>query len=134
MRDLISLRRAGIVVLSLFGLFFVFHVCVITGIVPHQYVWGGLIESPDEMFGKELLSMAVLAVSALIVSMRAGFLFPGKLTVLIRIFVWILFGLFVLNTIGNLLARTSLETWAFTPITALLAVLLFRMGLSETNE
>ncbi|MCB1165158.1 MAG: hypothetical protein KDK33_03330 [Leptospiraceae bacterium] len=134
MGDLISLRRAGIVVLSLFGLFFVFHVCVITGIVPHHYVWGGRIESPDEMFGKELLSMAVLAVSALIVSVRAGFLFPGKLTVLIRIFVWILFGLFVLNTIGNLLARTSLETWAFTPITALLAVLLFRMGLSETNE
>lgn len=47
----------------------------------------------------------------------------------LRIAFWLFFGLFSLNTLGNLFAETLTETLIFTPLTILLAVLSLRLAL-----
>ena len=94
--------------LALVGLVLIFHVLVLIGIVPHAIVWGGRIEA-DQLLVFETISIMVNLFLALIILMNEGrlrFAFPK---VVIRLILFFFVFLFVLNTIGNLLAETYLE-------------------------
>ncbi len=65
--------------------------------------------------------------------------YAGKLKLRIhrktaRVVAWMLFTLFLLNTLGNFFSKNSLETYLFTPITALLALFSLRIALDKAEE
>jgi uncharacterized paraquat-inducible protein A len=106
----------------------VFHLAVLSGLVPSNIVWGGKMESESQLIQFEIASITINAFMILVVATKAQYAkirVPGKL---IDIMLWLMFVLFAVNTVGNLLANTLTETIIFTPVTFILALLCFRIA------
>ena len=113
-------------ILIITGLVMVFHLCVMVGIVPYNIVWGGRLTDRKEMLVFELSSIIVNLVLALTVAMKAKKVrakVPGKL---VNAVLWAFVVLFALNSAGNLVAKATLETVIFTPLTILSCLLCAR--------
>jgi len=101
-----------------------FHFCILFKIIPYDIAWGGRLTGDKEMIVFETLSILINAFLIVILLMKGDLIeykFPDK--ILNRI-LWIFFAIFVLNTIGNLLAKTTFEK-LFAILTAISAILIF---------
>jgi hypothetical protein len=125
----ISEKTAGYFLLILMACTIVFHGFVLLGIVPYNIVWGGQLESVEEMYMMESVSIGLTLFMAWMVAVRIEVL-HAKFPALLSQFI---FGgmalLFLLNTIGNLFAVNRLETLLFTPLTLLSTIACFRLAL-----
>jgi hypothetical protein len=127
---LIPFRTAAIALLVLFGAAIVFQVVVLAGYLPTGMVWGGRLQNDDERTVGALVSIAALALFALLVLVRMG----GSGTPSRRLAgwgMWLVCALFALNTLGNLAAMDLRETLLFTPITLVAALLAARVAMGE---
>lgn len=112
-----------------------FHVLVITGCIPYNIVWGGILKSADEMYRFETVSICVNLFMATIIGIKAQYLKLRLPPRAINAILWVFTVLFGLNTIGNLLAKATLETAVFTPLTLISAVLCCRLAIEkEPNQ
>jgi len=115
--------------LAVCGTVCLFHLLVITGIIPYTIVWGGKLQNQQEMLTMESVSILINAFMAFTILLHSGKLksrIPKKwLTAVI----WIFVALFSLNTIGNLFAEAKLETIIFTPLTLVSAILCSRIAI-----
>lgn len=116
---------AAKVLLGLFSVAIVFHILVISGILPNEIVWGGRISFKEELYIMESISILVNVLFLFIILIKSGNIRIQYNSKLINGMIWVMFLLFILNTIGNLLAKTSIETIIFTPVTFISAVLCF---------
>jgi hypothetical protein len=105
------------------------HILILLKIVPFDFVWGGRLKSETDLIIFESISIVVQILFISIVAVKAGYLFKGKFKKTVYVGTWVMFGLMVLNTIGNLVSISSLETMVMTPITCLLALLIFRLAI-----
>lgn len=127
----ISFRAASITTLAILGAVVVFHVLVVSGIVPKTIVWGGRISDPAQVVRAEIGSIVILLVTAAIVAMRWRSLAQGSPNIVATVGTWVLVVLFSVNTVGNLFAKTLFERLVFTPLTLLLALLMLRLALER---
>ena len=116
-------RFAPFILVGLMVSAIVFHLLVVAGTVPMNMVWGGRISNRDELLIMEAQSITLLFVISILISLAAGWWGNNKDWKGYRYILWVLSGIFVLNTVGNLFSLTTLETYIFTPITAVAAVL-----------
>lgn len=134
MKKLITFEFAATVSLVLYAIFFVFHLLVLTGLIPQNIVWGGRIESRNDLIMFEVVSIIILFMCFLMTLLRRKYVNHTKFKTITQIGMWLLFILFLLNTIGNLFAVTLIEKIAFTPITALLAIFALRLALGKQEN
>jgi heme/copper-type cytochrome/quinol oxidase subunit 4 len=123
-------RLAANIAIIILSLIIVFHLLVIFGIVPYSIVWGGRLTSKFQMIAFETISFIINLIIILLVLLRVGYIKTSR-TNLTRISMWVIFGIFVLNTVGNLFSASSLERAIFTPLTLLLALLTGRLALKR---
>ena len=128
MKNLLSPKRAAHILIIIFIAIVVFHLLVIAGVVPSTIVWGGNLQDRQQLLIMESVSILLNLLMLAIACIYAGLIKISMNSAVLRALFWIMFVLFVLNTIGNLNAKTSLETYIFTPITFLLAILCFRIA------
>ncbi|WP_109830787.1 hypothetical protein [Reichenbachiella versicolor] len=119
------------IIISTLSLVLLFHLSIVTGVVPFDMVWGGRLKTVQEMYAFELFSIAINLIMIAIVSMKVGFINQLLSPVLVTVFLWIFVGLFALNTVGNLFSLNSLEAMIFTPITFVLSILFFLLARSK---
>ncbi|HEV7347923.1 hypothetical protein [Telluribacter sp.] len=131
MKTLITERFAINGVLALLTLILAFHVLVVLGVVPSGIVWGGRIQNSSQLYTMEAVSIAINLLLLAMVAIKGGLLRVNLPPLFFKIFFWTMFALFLLNTVGNLLAVATLETILFTPITLLLSVFCFRLATSR---
>ncbi len=108
----------------------IFHILILTGVVPYEITWGGRLKSYEDMLRFETISILVNITVILIVAahMRwVPFYIDRRIT---RIALWLLVAMFALNTIGNIIAVTVLEK-TFGILTLLLAVFCAKLALSK---
>ncbi len=134
MRKLISFEFAANASLALYAIFFVFHLLVLAGLIPQNIVWGGRIESRNDLIIFEVVSIIILLICFLLTLLRIKYVNHTKFKTITQTSMWLLFVLFLLNTIGNLFAVTFIEKIAFTPITALLSLFALRLALGKDKE
>lgn len=108
-----------------------FHVLVVIGIIPFQIVWGGRLENHSQMLSFEGISILLNLIMIVVVALHANFLKWKVNRVIIRIGLWAMFGLFLINTIGNLFSVNELEKLIFTPITLLLSLFTLRLATTK---
>lgn len=113
---------AGIILLTLFSLAIVFHLLVLMEFIPNDIVWGGRITVKEELYIFESISIFMNLLFLLIVSLKTGKLTFKHNQKLIQVLLWFMSIVFLLNTIGNLLAKTTTETIIFTPVTFISAI------------
>ena len=109
-------------------LFFVilFHICIILKIIPYNIAWGGRLTNDTEMYVFETISILINIFLSWILLMKSNLLkfkFSDKT---VQIILWIFFALFILNTIGNIFAKTDFEKF-FAVLTGLSAILIWNI-------
>ncbi|TGL53985.1 hypothetical protein EHQ59_08245 [Leptospira kemamanensis] len=122
------------ILLVIFSFTSLFHFFALLQIIPYQYLWGGRLQSVQEMYLMESISLVsnVFFVYCSYIYLR--YLNLGFVPVWIRIVFGFISGIFFLNTIGNLIAVTDLESLLATPVTAFLAVVSFTLVPKYENQ
>ncbi|GAB3823676.1 hypothetical protein GCM10028821_01530 [Hymenobacter jeollabukensis] len=117
--------------LLILSLIVLFHLLILTGVIPFAIVWGGRLKSHQQMLSFETVSIGLNLLMLAVVALAAGRLRLRVNSRLITGALWLMTALFLANTVGNLLARTALEQLVFTPLTLLLAVFSFRLAMDR---
>lgn len=109
-------------------LFFViiFHICIIMKIIPYNIAWGGRLTNDNEMYVFESISILINLFLSWLLLMKGEFVqfkFPDNT---VNLILWIFFGLFILNTVGNIFAKTNFEK-LFALLTGLSALLIWNI-------
>ncbi len=130
----VSKLQASAFMIGLLTAVMIFHFTVIFGLIPYTMVWGGKLQSEQDMYFFEVVSLAVNLLLIMLLLQKRKLLRQHRERRPLNLMLWFFVVLFILNTVGNLLAETDLEKWAFTPLTALSAVLLFRIVRKDTRS
>lgn len=133
-RNLIPYQIATKGMVVILSLVLVFHLLVLFGLIPFDIVWGGRLKNSSEMISFETVSIGINLILLAIVGIHSGFLKIGLSKRIIKIAVWLMFALFVLNTIGNLFSNNYWEKIIFTPLTLLLAIFSLRLVLNKDDH
>lgn len=104
-----------------------FHILILVKIVPYEITWGGKLKTDVEMYVFETFSILINVFFIFVLLQKAAFIKPffGKKTLSITL--WIFFAIFVLNTLGNLFAKTAFEK-GFTMLTLINSILLWKIN------
>lgn len=123
---LTSARAINISLLLLTTVLFV-HVLVLVGVVPYTVVWGGRIESQEQMQVSEMISIVSVMLMMWVLAMKSRRLSQVIPEKVLDVIIWAIAVLFGLNTLGNFLSENIFEKVFFTPLTLLLMVLCVRI-------
>ncbi|AYV57149.1 hypothetical protein [Leptospira kmetyi] len=116
-------KTAGYFFILIFVAITIFHLFVLSGIVPYSIVWGGRLTNQEEMYRFEFVSIVLNSFFIWIALIKTGNTKPILPQKAISVILWIMAVLFSINTIGNIVSQNDLERIIFTPITAILAIL-----------
>jgi len=97
------------IMLWLITIITLFHLAILTKIIPYEITWGGRLENDSEMYVFETISIIFnifLGLVLFIKDERLPAFIPMKV---INIILWVFLILFGLNTIGNIFAKTLFE-------------------------
>jgi len=103
-----------------------FQLALAAGLPLGQAAWGGQYRVlPMRLRLGSFAAAALLGLAMWVVLARAGLVEPGPESLTIRIATWVFGSYLVLNTLGNLASKNSLERKVMTPLAFLLAVCFF---------
>jgi len=128
----LSIAAYGIVVILSFII--IFHFLVIAGLIPFNIVWGGNLTDKAQFYTMEAVSIAVNILMLSIILIYCGVIKSSFNRKYIIGAIWFMFLIFLLNTVGNLMAKNSLETYIFTPLTLMLSIFCFRIAYFEHEQ
>jgi hypothetical protein len=113
----------------------IYHILILVGVIPYEYVWGGQIETRGQMLLGVIWSIGLNLFMIMIVANKGKIIKPFLPSKVTRGFTLLFLFMMLFNTIANLFAMSSIETAFFTPISFLLFVFFSRMALknSETS-
>jgi hypothetical protein len=103
-----------------------FHICIILKIITYDITWGGRLTNDAEMYVFETISILINVFLSWVLLMK-GNLVKFKLSnKVVNGILWIFFAIFILNTIGNIFAKTFFEKF-FAILTGLSAILIWNI-------
>ncbi|HYG37234.1 MAG TPA: hypothetical protein VD908_01385 [Cytophagales bacterium] len=127
-------KAISIFLTIIFSLTIVFHILVLVGLVPYDIVWGGRVKSVNDMYLFEAISLFLNAVFLFVVSAKSRVVKIRVSEKLLNVLLWIMAGVFLLNTLGNLMSTSELEKMIFTPVTLLLSILCILLALPSKGS
>lgn len=109
-----------------------FHLCIITKIIPYDITWGGRLTNDTEMYIFETISILINVFLSWVLLMKGNFVQHKFSNQVINTILWIFFAVFILNTIGNIFAKTLFEK-QFAFLTGLFSFLLWIILMKNTK-
>lgn len=121
----------NLIIITIFiaTLVFGFHILIFIKMIPYQIAWGGRLKNDREMYIFQTISIIVNLLFIWILMMKGGYFRNIISLQVVDMILWAFFGLFVLNTFGNIFAKTLFEKY-FLFITLLLSFLVFSILVS----
>lgn len=101
----------------------IFHLCIVAKIIPYEITWGGRLQNDSEMYVFETISIMINLFLGFVLLMKGGYIKGYFRQKTVNIILWIFLILFILNTIGNILAKTNFEK-SFAVLTLIFAILI----------
>ena len=126
---MIVIAQLGLLIIL--SLMLILHFTVLMKIIPYKIVWGGRLKSDKEMYRFEIFSISMNVLFIIVILVQAYYLaieIPRKI---INYSLWLMTGLFILNTIGNAMSKNILERRLFAPTTLLMAIFSLFLALSN---
>lgn len=120
--------------LGLLTLVIIFHLAIITQLIPYTIVWAGKLKTDNEMYAFEAVSIAINIFLVVLLLLKGKYIKHGISNKVLNLIVWLFVALFALNTLGNLMAETLFEKLVFTPLTLVSAILLWIIVRKEKND
>jgi hypothetical protein len=100
-----------------------FHLSILLRVVPYEMTWGGRLTNDFEMYVFETVSVLVNLFLLTLLMIKGKYWNVFMPLRIVSVFLWIFAALFALNTVGNVLAKTSFEK-TFAIITLALSFLI----------
>jgi len=97
------------ILLCLIATVTLFHLAIITKIIPYEVAWGGKINNDAEMYVFESISILINLFLGFTLLIKGDYVLSFQTTRVVDIILWIFLLVFGLNTIGNLFAETLFE-------------------------
>lgn len=116
-------------ILILLGLIILFHLGIVAGFISPEFVWGGRIQTREDLVHMELASICMLLLFALIVLVKIDLIDMDWIKPLAQFGLWMMALYFLINTVTNCLALTAVERYLFAPLALILAALTIRLAL-----
>lgn len=120
-------RQSGIILLSILFAVTVFHLLILTQVIPYTVVWAGKLESLDEMYVFETVSIVINMVLIVAVLKKIKCINTHIPDRVVAAVLWLFVVIFTLNTIGNLFAVNRYEQFLGTSTTLICAVLCWKL-------
>lgn len=103
-----------------------FHISIILKIIPYNIAWGGRLTNDNEMYVFESISILINVFLSWLLLMKGEFVKFKFHNNTVNIILWVFFGLFIVNTVGNIFAKTNFEK-LFAILTGLSAILIWNI-------
>ena len=129
MKKLISAKLAGNILIISMVFLIILHILILMKVVPSEIIWGGQIKEESSLILYEIIALAITLFFTTIIAIKINIIKVVKFKKVIDLGVWVIFVYFVLNTFGNLASGVSIEKIIFAPITIILAIFAFRLGI-----
>lgn len=126
---MICIAQFGLLILL--SLFLLLHFSILIKIIPYNLVWGGRLKSEKEMVLFEIFSILINSLFLIVTLTQMSLLTIDMPKNVIAYSLWLMNGLFLLNTLGNVTSKNNLEKRLFTPATILLAIFSLILALSN---
>lgn len=104
----------------------VFHFFVLLRVIPYAIVWGGRATN-ENFYTLEAVSLAILCFLAFIVAGRVGYLRLRGFAKFFYFGCWVIFIMFLLNTLGNFTSPVPVERYFFSMLTLITSLFVFRL-------
>lgn len=124
---LISQRLALNIMLALLSIVMIFHLSVLTQLIPYTIVWAGKLNNLQEMRVFESVSLLLGTFNIAVFLMKGNYIRHKISMKFINGIIWFFVLLFSFNTVGNLFAKSDFELYVFTPLTFISALLCLRI-------
>lgn len=111
------------------GVLIMYHFLILTQLIDYHYVWGGRLQSSEQMYVFEILSI-IIQSCILLFFVKTHPDTSKKFTSRIYLFLSLLFAF---STLGNVLAVSLIEQLLFTPLAAGNAIAAYSM-FSQLNS
>jgi hypothetical protein len=121
------------VLLALLSMVIVFHFGIIAKIIPYNVAWGGRIQNDTQMYVFETISIIINLFLGFILLMKGDYIKFQFRQKTLNVVLWVFLVIFVLNTVGNIFAKTNLEKF-FAVLTLFLAFLIWKVLRKNNNE
>lgn len=105
-------------------LFFVYHIAIVLKLVSYKMVWGGRLESDEQMYLFETVSIFILNLFTIVLLAKGNYLSISLPQQAITLSLWGMSTLYLLNTVGNLKSKSRIEQVIFAPLTLMILILL----------
>src|SRR6185436_8667087 len=115
MKNIISAKLAGNILLSSLGLLLVFHILVLLKILPATILWGGQATSAN-LAMLEFIALVVTIFFGLVIAAKTGYIKPGKFSGVVNVLTWVIFIFRLLNTLGISHQVSRLKTSSSLPL------------------
>lgn len=102
----------------------IFHMAILFKVIPYEITWGGRLKSDAEMYVFESISLAINFFLGFILLIKGEYVKPILPLKFVNIVLWAFLVLFILNTIGNMVAKTNFEKY-FAIITLSFSILIW---------
>ncbi len=110
---------------------FFYHILIVTGEISFQSVWGGRLQSEQDMVRFESIAILLNLLMLIVVFIKGGYINIPNSRNLICLFLWIFGVMFILNALGSAISQNPVETWLFTPLALLSSLLCIRLALTD---
>lgn len=120
---MISKRIALKLMIGLLSLVLIFHLCVLFEIISYKIVWAGKLNSKEEMYVFEAVSILINFFLIIVLYIKFQNIKKSETNRIINIIIWLFVFLFALNTLGNLFAENLIEQILGTLLTFISATL-----------
>lgn len=97
----------------------VFHILILSEIIPYTAVWAGRLRTDQEMYVFETISILINVVLLLALLQKVNYIKRIFSEKLLNIILWIFVVIFALNTFGNLFSKNIVELILGTALTAI---------------
>lgn len=89
----------------------IFHMAILFKVIPYEITWGGRLRSDSEMYVFESISLAINLFLGLVLLIKGEYVKQILPLKIVNLILWAFLVLFILNTIGNLVAKTNFEKY-----------------------
>lgn len=121
------------IMLVLLTLVTVFHLSIMVKLIPYNIAWGGRLTNDTEMYTFESISIFINLFLILVLLIKGNYLklkWNGKI---INVILWVFFVIFILNTLGNIVAKTNFEK-VFAALTFISAILIWNILKNKSEK
>ncbi|MFQ3215125.1 MAG: putative membrane protein [Marivirga sp.] len=109
--------------IGLLSIVILFHLCVLLEIISYKIVWAGRLNSKEEMYVFEALSILINIFLIIVLYIKFQNIKNKEANRVINVIIWVFVFLFALNTFGNIFAESLIEQIIGTLITFISAAL-----------